>query len=271
MTTVNLTPVPSSSDAEAAEFVAGFRRVETEISALAEPELVPVNLDVASAVATVLGALPEIRMFRGEVSELPGFDLVRFDRLRDYALALGHAHALYRAGSGPPDAVSELAEEVASIRDVLQTDAAALARRRILDPGQVTRLRRGNGFRDIASEVADLVGLFREHWARVIGRSALDVSELEYASQLAQELVTAVSLRERSPVVEGAVASLRQRAFTLLVVAYDEARRAIAYLRWHQRDAGDIAPPLCATRAPCPAIDDSPTIPDFTVGTPTCR
>jgi hypothetical protein len=32
--------------------------------------------------------------------------------------------------------------------------------------------------------------------------------------------------------------------FTQFIQAYDDARRAIAYLRWHEGDADDIAPSL---------------------------
>jgi len=236
--------VTTSADADAAEFVAGFRRLEAEIRAVGEQELEPINLDVPSAVATVLGALPEIRAFRGEVSELAGFDLLHFDRLRDYALALAHTHSMYRAASGPIDGLTELAEEAAELRDTLQSDAAALAKRRILDSGAVSRLRGGNGYKNIAIELAGLVGLFRENWASIEGRTAIRLEELEHAGRRAQELLIATGLREQAPVAVNAASALRQRAFTLFVRAYGQARRAIAYLRWDRGDADDIAPSL---------------------------
>ncbi|MBI5479925.1 MAG: hypothetical protein HY906_13755 [Deltaproteobacteria bacterium] len=36
----------------------------------------------------------------------------------------------------------------------------------------------------------------------------------------------------------------RDRAFTLLVNAYDTFQRAVTYLRWNEGDAGTIAPSL---------------------------
>jgi hypothetical protein len=259
-------PVATSADADAAEFVAGFQRVEGEVRAVTENELLHINIEVPGAVATVLGALPEVRAFRGEMSQLAGFDLKRFDKLRDYTLALGHTHAMYRAASGPADGVTELAEEVSALRDTLQADAAALARRGILDLGTVNKLRAPSGYKNIAFEVVGLVGLFREHWANIVGRSALKPEELEHAGRRAQELVTAVGLREQAPVAVGAASALRQRAFTLFANAYDDARRAILYLRWHHGDADDIAPSLYKGRggrggtdaAPAPDVPPAP-------------
>jgi hypothetical protein len=37
---------------------------------------------------------------------------------------------------------------------------------------------------------------------------------------------------------------MRARAYTLFTRAYDDARRAIIFLRWHEGDADSIAPAL---------------------------
>src|SRR5688572_22808457 len=85
------TPDPDTT-LEASDFLDGFKRVEAELQAIPEQDLIVINLEVLSAVATVLGTLPELRALRERFASLPDFDLVRFDKLRDYALALGHAH-----------------------------------------------------------------------------------------------------------------------------------------------------------------------------------
>jgi hypothetical protein len=252
--------VSSTEDSDAAEFASGFQRVEAEIQAVSERDLMPVNVDVQSAVATVLGALPEIRALRGTFAQLLGFDLVRFDKLRDYTLALGHTHAMYRAASGPSDGLTALADSVIALRDVLEADAVALAKRKILDEAQVTKLRGGSGYKNIAFEVVGLVGLFREHWDAIKGRSALQTDELEHAGQLAQQLVTAIGLKEQGPAIVNAAAVLRQRAFTLFTNAYDDVRRAVSYLHWSDAKADEIAPSLFAGRGGRGA-PDQPTPP----------
>jgi hypothetical protein len=233
-----------TEDAGAAEFAAGFAQVEAEVRAVPERELVAINIDVPSAVAMVLGALPELKGLRDKFAQLLGFDVARFDKLRDYTLALGHAHAMFRGAAGPSDGTSGLADQVSTLRDVLQADATALAKRKILDEAQVTKLRGGSGYKNMAFEVVGLVGLLREHWDAIQGRSALKAEELEQAGQLAQELVTAVGTKEQAPVQVGAASLLRQQAFTLFMNAYDDARRAVSYLRWNEGDVDDIAPSL---------------------------
>src|SRR5512146_1412234 len=112
MTTQDAMPAVSPVQPETKEFLAGFQRVEAEVRAVPERDLVTVNLDVPSAVATALGSLPEIVQLRDEVAALKGVDLAKFDKIRDYAFALGHAHSQYRAALGPADPIGSISEEV---------------------------------------------------------------------------------------------------------------------------------------------------------------
>jgi hypothetical protein len=63
------------------------------------------------------------------------------------------------------------------------------------------------------------------------GKTLLQASELKHAQLLADRLISAVGDREQTPTQIDA-ADRRQRAFSLFVKAYDEARRAIQYVRW---------------------------------------
>jgi hypothetical protein len=246
---------------EASDFLDGFKRVEAELQAIPEEDLVIINLEILSAVATVLGTLPELRALRERFANLPDFDLVRFDKLRDYALALGHAHMMYRAAVGPSDGLAELAADVAELRDILAADAMALAKRKIIDEAQVLKLRGGSGYKNVASEVGSLVGLLTQHWDQVQGRSALQKQELEHAGRRAQELLTAVGVKEQSPALASAAADVRQRAFTLFVNAYDDARRAVSYLRWHKGDEHEIAPSLYSGHGGRGSSETEPVVP----------
>jgi hypothetical protein len=241
-------PAVTPAQAEVKEFLAGFQRVEAEVRALPERDLVPVNLDVPSAVATALGSWPEIVALRGEVAALPNVDLAKFDKIRDYALALAHTHGAYRAALGPTDPIAKISEEVSAIRDQLFADAQALGGRGLLEPGRVEKLRSGLGYKNVAFDVVGLVQLFRERAHDLVGKTPVTPQELDHAAELAQQLVTAVGLKEQSTAGLTAAALLRQQAFTLFTQAYDEARRAIGYLRWHAGDADTIAPSLWAGR-----------------------
>lgn len=158
-----------------------------------------VDTDVPSVVTTALGALPEIKAQRADIVEkLPSFDIATFDKLEQYALAVGHAQALYIVAHGPSALVTELVERALRTRDMLYTDASALAKRGLLDGERVAR--------------------------------------------------TELGRREQSPTLIAEVPGNRQRAFTLFMRAYVQARRAIGFLRWERADLDEIAPSLYASR-----------------------
>jgi len=93
-----------------------FERLLPEIEALPESELVTINLDIPQVVTSALGSWKEIASFRDKVAaDLPSFDLTRFDKVETYALATGHAHALYMAASTPAG-IQELIDEAARVR-----------------------------------------------------------------------------------------------------------------------------------------------------------
>jgi hypothetical protein len=83
----------------------------------------------------------------------------------------------------------------------------------------------------------------REHSAAISAKTVLERSELDQATDAAQRLLQAMALPRRTP-EKKAVARERDRAFTLLVRAYAEVRRAVRHLRWRERDADRAAPSL---------------------------
>lgn len=233
-----------------AAFRAGFERVEHDMGELAPTDLEVVNLDVPRVVATVLGVWPGVLELRAGVASLPAFDLARFERIRDYALALGYWHTRHVAAAKRMADLRPRAEELMRLRNILHADALALTKRQLLQREEVQRLRIGKGYQNLTTEVRGLVDLFRTRWKEVAGRSATQKNELEFASRLADDLISALQQREEGLVVLAEAALCRQRAFTLLIRAYDDARRAVTYLRWHSGDVDRIAPSLFAGRAP---------------------
>ncbi|MEN9581964.1 MAG: hypothetical protein RJA70_4973 [Pseudomonadota bacterium] len=134
------------------------------------------------------------------------------------------------------------------MRDQLHTDALALAKRGLLQDERVAKLRSGLGHKSVAIDVVGLVQLFRKRFAALQGRMAVTEAELDRAAQLGQELMTAAGVKEQAHMGVNAAALLRHRAFTLCARAYDQARRAVIYLRWDEGDADQIAPSLWAGR-----------------------
>src|SRR5664279_4308802 len=78
-----------------------YRAVLPEAKALRLQELVPVNLNLTTAVTTVLQVLPLILRYRERAKPLLDFDIRNFDRLEEYTLALAYALAMPDPSSTP--------------------------------------------------------------------------------------------------------------------------------------------------------------------------
>lgn len=227
-----------------------FARLLPELQALSLDELEVINLDVPSAVATTLGALPEIHALRAQITEqLPKFDLVALDKLEDYALALNYAHAQYLTATKPADDLDPISTEAATLRETLFVDATALAHRGFLDGNRLKELNGPNGYKNLATDLLMLASVLRESWAQIQGRSGVQLAELDRAEKLGQRLMRIVGLREQGPATVATASDVRLRVFTLLARTYDDARRATTYLRWKFGDIDRIAPSLYAGRS----------------------
>ena len=112
-------PVTNPTPEESGLLLDGFKRVEARVRAVPSKECEQINLDIPSAVATVIGAYPEIISLRPALEGLKTFNMSDVDSLRDYGCALGHAHAEYRATAGVVDNVGALAAECIEIRVTL--------------------------------------------------------------------------------------------------------------------------------------------------------
>jgi hypothetical protein len=264
-----MTPIDQTNQT-GSKFRAAYLRLSAQIEAVQPHELVPINIDVPSAVTSALGAWPEIQALRPRiVSELPSFSIAVLDQLEDLACATGHAHATYVMASSPAVAITELAAEAAQVRELLVSDMTALAKRGLLDGQKLKELKGPQGYQNLAFDVLALSDVMRKNWSRITGKTAVQESELDRAEALAVQLVTEVGLREQAPTVIAASAENRAKAFSLFVRAYDDVRRAITFLRWHERDVDLIAPSLYAGRtgqSRKKAIGDTSDVPASTGG-----
>lgn len=234
-----------------------FERVKPEMVALKATELLPIKLDLSQAVATVLGVLPEVRGLREQiVKELPSFDIQRFDKLEDYALALSYAHAKFLSATQPPDDLDELSTESLKLRERLLAEVKALVQHGVVSEAQIAQLKGANGYKNVATDLMVLTNIIRVAWPQIQGKVLTTSQNLEQALKVAARLLRVVGLREQGPVQVAEATDERLRAFTLLFFAYDDARRAVAYLRAAQGDADDIAPSLYPGR-PRPSKKDA--------------
>ena len=77
------------------KFEIAFNKTRSAREGLAAESLVARNVDIGSAIAIVLNAIPGMREYRAELVEnFPRLDIKDFDALEDYANAVFHAQGL---------------------------------------------------------------------------------------------------------------------------------------------------------------------------------
>jgi hypothetical protein len=238
-----------------------FEKLASQIRAVPESALVPINVDVPTAVATALGVLPEVQRLRPRMAELPGLNHALVEQLEDLTLALGHAHGAYMAAIKPPRSLEELGTEASQVRDTLLADAQPLAGRGLINGARLSEVGKRVGYRNVAFDLLAVVSVLRERWAAIGGRTAIQLGELEQAEILADRLLTSVGVRDQAPVTLGVAAEERQKVFSLFVAAYNELRRAVFFLRFHEDDADRLVPSLYAGRGR-KRQSDEPDAPD---------
>ncbi|CAN93739.1 MULTISPECIES: hypothetical protein [Sorangium] len=238
-------PVLPSSPAAA---LAAYGRVEPKLLELGPDDLVTVYVEVPRAVSSVLSALPHLRELRDEiVRDLPNHPIAMLDELEDFALAAWYADLLYSTPASELDA-KKLTEDAGTLREGLLVAAEALGHRNLLDKQRVADIRKGKGHADLASDLIALAELFRGSWDKVRAKTAVEDEELERAADLGVRLLAALAAKpgkgsSAAPKITDA-GDRRARAISLVAKAYEECRRAVAYLRWHEGGDGDLAPSL---------------------------
>jgi len=224
-------------------FRQAYEQLLDEIRQVPADDYILINIDIPSAITTVMGILPFLKSQRPRiVTELPQFDVARFDKVEAYTLALGHAHAVYIGASQPTEALEAIAEKATELRDVLFADAHALAQRRFIDGERLKEMKGVKGYRQLAFDLLALAALMHDAWPNISGKTAIQPKELDQAEMLADSILTAVGQREQTPAVAVEAAENRQRAFTLFVNAYDHARRAVSFLHWESEEVDQLAP-----------------------------
>lgn len=256
-------PAKPGAPSKSAEALA---HVAAEMSALAPSDFATINVDIPQAVAVVLGVLPHLAELRPRlIKALPEHPIAAFDKLETYTLAAYHAHIVWLPPETTENRVAALLEEATPLRELLLGDAEALGRRKLLDGKVVAEIRAGQGNIDKANDLVALSALFTTRWDDIEHKTAASLEEVRRAGELGPLLLAALGVRDHGvPLEPDAAADQRRRAFTLFFRAYDEIRRAVSYLRWHEGDADQIAPSLYKGRGgrpPAAAKEDASASP----------
>ena len=215
------TQIPGNENNPAAvvpvlRFRQALEKVRAEAAQLTPSELSSINLEIPSAIITVRGCVPELQALRPRiVTELPAVDLVQFDNVETYALALTQAHSQFLSASQPPVPIAELTEKLKLARELFLSDVSALARRQLLDGTRLDELKGATGPKNIATDVLMLAAMLRDNWDAIVGKTGVKLSELDEVEQMADSPTNALGIKEQGPSRSSAVSDQRQRVHTV--------------------------------------------------------
>jgi hypothetical protein len=236
--------------------------VRPELDAMSTNELGRITLHVPTAVTIGLGALPNIMARQDEFkARVPEYDTGRASRLRDYAYAAIFAHIIATRSSEGSARLPALLEEAAPLRERMLSAAELHALYGELDAGRVAAIRQGTGHLDTANDLVEIAMLFDGSRDALAGKTPVTAAEIARARRLGLEIFEA--LGQRRVGTDGASTPAkaeddRLKAFWLYANTYEESRRAMTFVRWHEGDADRLAPSLFSGRRRRSPSSDEP-------------
>lgn len=221
-----------------------FEHVRPMLDQIQKADLVPMNVDPVRALTIVRGVAVRLRPLRDPMLTLPGFNIDDFDNLDLYTRALMQANALYACAKAPPTELSKVAEEATQLKETFISDIASLVKRGLLRGHRFKAVPGRPSYRNLASDLLTLANILRTYMEKDSPRSTTSFEELDRAEILVENLNALLGARRRTPEELAAATLERQKAYALMARAYDQVRKAVAYLRWGNNDADELAPAL---------------------------
>lgn len=234
----------TSSPAVAGDPIALARK---EAEKIPDSELVAIRADLIGAGSTAMGALPAIERHRAAiVATFGGEGTDALAAVQPAAQAAMLAQGEYLAASDPDLEVD--AKALRAKKELFETVAGASKKRAIVDKKQLTRLVGGQAYDDLVGDCLALVSWFDAHRDVISEHSKVTRDDLAAFRADAFRFVQRVAERDGVRAGTDPVAIARTRAFTYLVRVWDQVRKLVTFVRWHEGDADLIAPSFYAGR-----------------------
>lgn len=203
-----------------------------------DEQLITISVDIPFAYQVAFAAADRIDELIPELEQLPTLDMVLVRKIRMYAAACRHARLLASSPEQSDPRLALLLEQGAKLREDLLSTAGLLAHFGDVSAERVAAIRTGTGYIDMANDMEQLGVLFEEVWEKVESRVRVTAEMVERAPGLAHQLHVALGVKRVCAAATATDAqSMRQRAYTLFVRAYEECRRGVAFLRHRNGDA----------------------------------
>lgn len=219
-----------------------------ELEAISHDDLLPIRIDIATAIVKALGVATSAKRHRGDVIATFGPRAAEpIDRLETSARACARAHAMYLTSLHASVLDAQVAE-VSRMRRVLMLEAEGLIAKKRLAASSLAEIVGGVGYKAMCVDLLQLVSVFRADWASLEALTPVTSLELDQAEARANALASTLGENEQAGASSPA-AELRQRAYTHFVRTYNQVQRAVWCLRLVDEDDGpEIVPSLYAGR-----------------------
>lgn len=234
-----------------------FLTYEAEIRAVNRDDIRHQSLDPLTAISTIFGALPRVEKYAEDIAKLPLLKHTWIASVAGLASAVLYLDNARNSTTRKANEVASLAEEGSELVEIMIADVRAMMTRKVLPADSLGEYEPGNGYRNLAHNLGMLAGLCVRHWSTIEGRSGITKEDVTRASMLNEEILKVLGERVNDNGEAAQNGMLRAQAFTLLVRAYDELRRAIAFIRYHEGDVDLIVPSLYAGRGGRPRTEDA--------------
>jgi hypothetical protein len=232
---------------------AAFEAVREEIVAVPTTSLVRRNLNIPRAARRGLMVAERIEPLRAELSTIGHLDYPKVEKLPTYALALLYAHEQVEAAEQAEVPLAELLAKAIPLRADLMKTGDMLGHFGIVSPERMAQIRAGQGHADTADDLLALGLLLGGIWPKIKDKVVVTREQVDLAIPLSARLQQAIGVREggyEERLVEpNDVRHVRAQALELFVGAYEECRRGVSHVRWHEGDAAQIVPSLYPGRS----------------------
>ena len=239
-----------------------FRMYAPQYRVITPDRYVAMTVDMVATATTIIAGGTRIAPFGDEIRTLPKFDAKELVLdLANVGYAMFYANQLTIGATASRDFEKNVARAT-TLRERVLVTLDNLVVFGILEPAQVAEIRAGSGYRDLAGDLVSGVRLIDGVAANVRERLLFTKEEANEAVTLARQILATVVLREQGTSIDGVdLNKQRQQVFTFGVKVYDQARRAIQYLRFDEKDADDILPSLFLRTPPRrPSAGDDPVV-----------
>jgi len=221
-----------------------------ERSAIERGGTVRVAVNGPETARQMFAYIPKIQSLREQIVEqMPHHPIALHDKLPQYVLGFLYAYQQWQLATSDTEQFEKLMAEGTELRRLMLDWAPTLVLWKVMQQAELDAITAGAGHTDTADDLVTLGRLNVDRWRQLDGKVGYDKAKAERAIVVGQSLLKL--LGERGDVDSAEVRKAKddwERAFTLLLKAYDEVRAAVSYVRRAEGDADLYAPSLYKTR-----------------------